>query len=92
MLEWWWRWEGGLGVSSLLVFLVLHPPLLVEDLLGLPVADEQDDGGKDEDDGGPGCAVAEPEGVDAGSSCNNEKGDKIFAINFNTYFIKVKRY
>ena len=65
MLEWWWRWEGGLGVSSLLVFLVLHPPLLVEDLLGLPVADQEHHGGEDQDNGSPGGAVAKPELISA---------------------------
>ena len=57
-----------LRLAGLLLLFLLHLPLLVEDLLGLAVADEQDHGGKDEDDGAPGRSVAEPEGVNAPGS------------------------
>jgi len=50
-----------LRLAGLLLLLLLHLPLLVEDLLGLSVADEEDDGGEDEDDGAPGATVAKPE-------------------------------
>ena len=56
---------AGSGLARLLL-LLLHLPLLVEDLLGLPVADEQHHGGKDQDDGAPGAAVAEAEAKGAG--------------------------
>jgi len=50
-----------LRLAGLLLLLLLNLPLLVEDLLGLSVADEEDDGGEDEDDGAPGATVAKPE-------------------------------
>merc|ERR1719464_948080 len=40
-----------LGLAGLLLLLLLDLSLLVEDLLRLAVADEKDNGGKDEDDG-----------------------------------------
>ena len=43
--------------------LLLHLPLL-----GLAVADEEDDGGEDQDDRAPGAAVAKAKGVGARSS------------------------
>ena len=49
---------GLLRLARLLFLFLLNLPLLVEDLLGLAVADEKDDGGKDQDDGAPGAAVA----------------------------------
>merc|ERR550532_308508 len=57
-----------LRLARLLLLFLLHLPLLVEDLLGLAVADEQDDGGEDQDDRAPGAAVAKAEGVGARSS------------------------
>ena len=58
----------GLRLARLLFLFLLHLPLLVEDLLGLAVADEEDDGGEDQDDRAPGAAVAKAKGVGAGSS------------------------
>ena len=49
----------GLGLARLLLLLLLNLLLLIEDLLGLSVADEQDHGGEEKDDGTPGGAVAE---------------------------------
>ena len=57
-----------LRLAGLLLLFLLHLPLLVEDLLGLAVADEQDDGGEDQDDRAPGAAVAKAKGVGARSS------------------------
>ena len=57
-----------LRLAGLLLLFLLHLPLLVEDLLGLAVADEEDDGGEDQDDRAPGAAVAKAKGVGAGSS------------------------
>ena len=57
---------AGSGLARLLLVLLLHLPLLVEDLLGLPVADEQHHGGEDQDDGTPGATVAEAEAIGAG--------------------------
>lgn len=51
-----------------LLLLLLDLPLLVEDLLGLPVADKQDDRCKDKNDGSPGCSVSEPERVNSPGS------------------------
>jgi len=50
-----------LRLAGLLLLFLLNLPLLVEDLLGLSVADEEDDGGEDEDDGAPGATVAKAE-------------------------------
>ena len=58
----------GLRLACLLLLFLLHLPLLVEDLLGLAVADEEDDGGEDQDDRPPGAAVAKAKGVGARSS------------------------
>ena len=58
----------GLRLARLLLLFLLHLPLLVEDLLGLSVADEEDDGGEDEDDRAPGAAVPKAKGVGASSS------------------------
>ena len=57
-----------LRLACLLLLFLLHLPLLVEDLLGLAVADEEDDGGEDQDDRAPGAAVAKAKGVGARSS------------------------
>merc|ERR1719492_281602 len=57
-----------LGLAGLLLLLLFDLSLLVEDLLRLAVADEKDNRGEDEDDGAPGGAVAETEGVDASGS------------------------
>ena len=59
----------GAGLGLLLaLLLLLDLPLLVEDLLGLPVADQEDHGGEDEDYGSPGRPVAEAEHVGAVSA------------------------
>ena len=63
-----------LGLAGLLLLLLLDLSLLVEDLLRLAVADEKDNRGEDEDDGAPGGAVAEAEGVDASGSWNKRVG------------------
>ena len=52
----------------LFLLLILDLSLLVEDLLGLPVADQEDHGGEDEDDGAPGGSVAETKNVGAVSA------------------------
>ena len=52
----------------LFLLLILDLSLLVEDLLGLPVADQENHGGEDEDDGAPGGAVAETKNVGAVSA------------------------
>ena len=57
-----------LGLAALFLLLFIDLPLLVEDLLGLSVADEEDNGGKDKDNGAPGATVAESEGVDVSAS------------------------
>ena len=52
----------------LFLLLILDLSLLVEDLLGLPVADQEDHGGEDKDDGAPGGSVAETKNVGAVSA------------------------
>ena len=58
---------GDLGLL-LALLLLLNLSLLVEDLLGLPVADQKNHGGKDQDDGAPGGSVAETKNVGAVSA------------------------
>ena len=58
----------------LFLLLILDLSLLVEDLLGLPVADEQHHAGEDEHDAAPRGAVAEAELVHAVSSCKQRSG------------------
>ena len=58
----------GLRLARLLFLFLLPLPLLVEDLLGLAVADEEDDGGEYQDDRAPCAAVAEAKGVSARTS------------------------
>ena len=66
---------GGAGLGLLLaLLLLLDLPLLVEDLLGLPVADEQHHAGEDQHDAAPRGAVAEAELVHAVSSCKQRAG------------------
>ena len=60
---------GDLGLLLALLFL-LNLSLLVEDLLGLPVADQEHHGGEDQDNGAPGGAVAESELVSSLSTWN----------------------
>ena len=60
---------GDLGLLLALLFL-LNLSLLVEDLLGLPVADQEHHGGKDQDNGAPGGAVAKSELVSSLSTWN----------------------
>ena len=70
-----WRGGGGAGLGLLLaLLLLLDLPLLVEDLLGLPVADEQHHAGEDQHDAAPRGAVAEAELVHAVSSCKQRAG------------------
>ena len=57
-----------LRLAGLLLLFLLHLSLLVEDLLGLAVADEEDDGGEYQDDRAPCAAVAETKGVSARTS------------------------
>lgn len=52
---------GDLGLLLALLLLLLNLSLLVEDLLGLPVADQEHHGGEDQDNGAPGGAVAKSE-------------------------------
>ena len=54
----------------LALLLLLDLPLLVEDLLGLPVADQEHHGGKDQDNRAPGGAVAKSELVSSLSTWN----------------------
>jgi len=51
---------GDLGLL-LALLLLLNLSLLVEDLLRLPVADQEHHGGEDQDNGAPGGAVAKSE-------------------------------
>ena len=60
---------GDLGLLLALLFL-LNLSLLVEDLLGLPVADQEHHGGEDKDNGAPGGAVAKSELVSSLSTWN----------------------
>ena len=60
---------GDLGLLLALLFL-LNLSLLVEDLLGLPVADQEHHGGEDQDNGAPGGAVAKSELVSSLSTWN----------------------
>ena len=73
-----WRGGGGAGAAGLglllALLLLLDLPLLVEDLLGLPVADEQHHAGEDQHDAAPRGAVAEAELVHAVSSCKQRAG------------------
>ena len=60
---------GDLGLL-LALLLLLNLSLLVEDLLGLPVADQEHHGGEDQDNGAPGGAVAKSELVSSLSTWN----------------------
>jgi hypothetical protein len=62
------KFKDDLGLSRLLL-LLLDLLLLVEDLLGLPVADEEHHGGEEKDDGAPGGSVAESKGINTSGSC-----------------------
>ena len=75
------RGRGACLGLLLALLLLLDLPLLVEDLLGLAVADEQDNRGEDQDDRTPGAAVAKAKGESAGSSCF------IITINFSNICI-----
>ena len=55
------RGRGACLGLLLALLLLLDLPLLVEDLLGLPVADQEHHGGEDQDNGAPGGAVAKSE-------------------------------
>ena len=61
-------YTGDLLGLFLFLLLILDLSLLVEDLLGLPVADQEDHGGEDEDDGAPGGSIAETKDVGAVSA------------------------
>ena len=61
-------YTGDLLGLFLFLLLILDLSLLVEDLLGLPVADQEDHGGEDENDGSPGGSVAETKNVGAVSA------------------------
>ena len=60
---------GDLGLL-LALLLLLNLSLLVEDLLGLPVADQEHHGGEDQDNRAPGGAVAKSELVSSLSTWN----------------------
>ena len=62
------RGRGACLGLLLALLLLLDLPLLVEDLLGLPVADQEDHRGEDENDGSPGGSVAETKNVGAVSA------------------------
>ena len=68
------RGRGACLGLLLALLLLLDLPLLVEDLLGLPVADEQHHAGEDKHDAAPRGAVAEAELVHAVSSCKQRSG------------------
>ena len=61
-------YTGDLLGLFLFLLLILDLSVLVEDLLGLPVADQENHGGEDEDDGAPGGSVAETKNVGAVSA------------------------
>ena len=54
-----------LGLLLFALLLLLDLSLLVEDLLGLPVADQEHHGGEDQDNRSPGSAIAKSELVSA---------------------------